>query len=365
MNILVISPDHPENPWFAGGQSERINKVFSRIGERHAVRVVTCGWPGGPAESRLNGLRYLHGPGWPGRLASRLAYCLEAQRQVSRGGYDILVEVINAFSPTFASHLCRRPAIVDFSVNPFEAAGKYRFAAPILRRRLRWDLRGFDRGVALCPSMLRSIEKYCSCTPDTAIVDKGVDREYFRYQPEDADYLLFLGRVDINHKGLDHLIEAYARVRKKHPEVSLVIAGTGPDEDDVRERIGQMRLGGSVEMVGWVEGEQKIEFLRKALMVCMPSRREGWPGVANEAAACGKPVVGFRVTGMKDAIIHRRTGLLVESERTDAFADAVCRLLDNPSMRRELGQNARERARGFTWGRTAAQYEAICEEVLS
>jgi glycosyltransferase involved in cell wall biosynthesis len=365
MRILVLNYDHMRNPWVGGGGAYRLHRVFSYLSQWHEVTLVCGGWHGSSRCYVLDGVQYRLTVPAAGRLLSRLVYCAEAAIWAARGDYDLLVEGVSAFSATFAPVVSRRPTLADLGLNPFDAAGKYPRMAPLLRARLRHDLRYYDGTVALCASLARQLRAECPDIPDPAVVQPGVDRSFFDCNPVEEDYVLYLGRIDIDHKGLDHLLAAYARIQGAHPDMELVIAGAGPDEEKLRDLIGQNGLRERVKLAGWVEGREKVEILRKARLVCMPSRREGWGQVATEAAACGKPVLGYDVTGLKDSVADGETGLLVPSENVNALAAGMSRLLSDASLRHKLGRQARERARAFTWERTARAYEAVCEAVAA
>jgi glycosyltransferase involved in cell wall biosynthesis len=277
----------------------------------------------------------------------------------------LLIEGLSAFSPTFAPRFCRIPALADIRLDPFAAAQKHPFLAPFATARLRQDMNRYRVLVANSPSLRSALKTKCPGAGPVRVVCPGIENKWFETSPIEEKFILFLGRIDVDHKGLDYLVQCYGRIRRQFPDIRLVVAGAGPDEARFRRLLARKGLQEAVEMRGWVEGQEKIDLLRKCLLVCMPSRREGWPAVANEAAACAKPVVGHDVTGLRDSVADGKTGFLVELGDVDAFTDAVRRLLEDDSMRRDLGRRARERARQFTWEKAASSYQLICEEVAS
>ena len=77
-------------------------------------------------------------------------------------------------------------------------------------------------------------------------------------------------------------------------------------------------------------------------VVCLPSYREGAPKVLIEGAACGRPIVTTDVPGCREIVHHEENGLLVPLRNATALADALRRLIENPSLRQSMGKRGRE-----------------------
>jgi len=119
-----------------------------------------------------------------------------------------------------------------------------------------------------------------------------------------------------------------------------------------------------VEFVGWVEGGAKAKLLQECMAFCFPSRRESWGMAAVEAAACEKPVIGFDVPGVRDAVRNGETGILVPAEDVEAYAQAMVRVAEDAELRRRLGEAGRKWASQFTWDETARKQEEFYLHVL-
>ena len=113
----------------------------------------------------------------------------------------------------------------------------------------------------------------------------------------------------------------------------LVVAGDGP----LRARV--------PEAQGFVPHDQLLGLYRRASVVAVPSRREGYGVVCAEAMAYGRPVVACSVGGLVDLVEHETTGILVERGDVRALRRALERLLGDVELRRRFGEAARERAR--------------------
>lgn len=177
--------------------------------------------------------------------------------------------------------------------------------------------------------------------------------------PADAPIVGAVGRLD-RQKGLDVLLEAFARLAPLHPSAVLALAGGGPEEEALRGLARARRLEARVRFLGH---RRDVPAVLAALDVfCMPSRWEGFGLALAEALACGKPVVASAVDSLPEVL--GEAGLLVPPERPLALADALGALLGDPPRRASLARAARVRAERFSVERMIAAYDALYAEVL-
>ena len=152
--------------------------------------------------------------------------------------------------------------------------------------------------------------------------------------------MLFVGRL-VEHKNLPRLLDAFARLAPGRPALRLLLVGSGPLGASLMARIRQLGLSGQVLMLG--ERDDVPALMAAADIVVAPSLREGLSNVVLEAMALGRPVVATRVGGTPEAIDDGEHGLLVDPLDTDALATALARLIDDASLRRRLGEAARNK----------------------
>ncbi|MFD0905024.1 glycosyltransferase, partial [Actinomadura sediminis] len=170
------------------------------------------------------------------------------------------------------------------------------------------------------------------------------------YPTLDLPAVACVGRLS-DEKGVDLLLEAWARARERRPGWRLHVYGTGPDEDALRRRAAAAGLADSVEFRGVVADVE--DALVEVSIFALPSRAEGFPMSVLEAMAYGLPTVAFDCAPGVRALLAEaspgdgRSGLLVPPGDTAAFAEALGRLMDDPELCRELGENARASVRRF------------------
>lgn len=172
-------------------------------------------------------------------------------------------------------------------------------------------------------------------------------------------------------KGHYELVEAMARVREKHPNVRLAIIGKedllAADSAEsytarVKRRIEELGLQENVIWAGWFN--EMAPIFADLDVVCVPSYEEPFGLVVTEAMAMERAVVGFDSGALPEIVQSGVEGVLVPAKNTEALAEAILQLLDDPAKRRALGAAGRERVlRQFTPRRQADEVAAIYEQV--
>lgn len=191
----------------------------------------------------------------------------------------------------------------------------------------------------------------------TVIPSNGIDLSRFRDRatlsesasairaqhaiPPGAKIVGFVGRL-VSDKGVADMIAAMERVDESGLEPYFLVVGgdlagdTLPVELDRRlRRLPRVVFAGRVD--------ETAPYYAAMNVLLFPSYREGLPNVPLEAAACGVPTVGYRVTGVRDAVIDGSTGSLVNVGDHVALGDAVIAYLRNPCLEREHGNCGRQR----------------------
>lgn len=191
-----------------------------------------------------------------------------------------------------------------------------------------------DALVLLATSEKTDLEKLGICS-HLAIIPNGVDVPQFRGTLERVhsgrvQRLIYMGRL-VREKGIFEAIKAIEILRKttRFEDIKLRIAGSGPATEELEAYIAERGLGNSVELVGPVYGNAKVEFLREADAFIFPSYHpEGLPYSILESLAAGTPVVASKVAGIPDVVVDRVHGILLTNPRDPAEIVSAVQELD-------------------------------------
>jgi len=184
--------------------------------------------------------------------------------------------------------------------------------------------------------------------------ERGVD--VARFDPGKAaraDYpgevkVLYAGRLT-REKGVDLLAESFLRAREVDPRLHLMLAGGGPEEGELRARLGQ-----HATFLGWLEGEDLARAYASADVFLFCSTTDTYGQVVLEAGASGLPVVAVAEGGPASLVENRHTGMLCQAD-ADHIAGTLLQLAASPLLRRHLGSSAVRAVRARSWERAMEQ----------
>lgn len=354
MRILHCIYDHSGNPWVGGGGAVRVREIYRRLANRHEITVLSGRYPGAAGYREGNVAYEFAGTDRNNYVASTLWYAVRGARYLKANAtaYDVVIEDFAPYNPIF-SFLRRKDSVIQLHQREGFTLIKKHGLLGIPFYLVEKYYPRFFRNTVTISEMSR--EKY-GLSGGAALIPNGFDAELLGVTPEEADYMLFLGRLHIDQKGLDILRDSLQFVRCR-----LVIAGGGKDEEKVRSLFGS---AAGVEFAGFVSGQKKVDLMRMCLFMVMPSRYEGLPLSLGEAAACGKSVIVSDIPELRFSV---KAGFGLSFSAGDArdLAEKMHLLLNNPSLRQEMGKKAREYARQFTWDRIAEEYERYLLGIVS
>ncbi|SFP29455.1 glycogen(starch) synthase [Amycolatopsis arida] len=191
------------------------------------------------------------------------------------------------------------------------------------------------------------------------VPEEEITRARAVHSPAKAPLLLFFGRLEWE-KGVQDLLAAMPRIRRRHPGTRLVVAGKGRHLDELVEQARRLRLRRAVDFVGHLSDRDLRAVLAAADAVVLPSRYEPFGIVALEAAAAKAPLIASTAGGLGEVVIDGQTGLAFQPGDVAGIVSAVDAVLADADAagRRALAAQSRLAA-DFDWGRIAAATAAV------
>jgi glycosyltransferase involved in cell wall biosynthesis len=163
-------------------------------------------------------------------------------------------------------------------------------------------------------------------------------------------------------KGSVDLLQSAEKLWSRGKRFRLVLAG--PEMANFRSFWSSRRANGPIVRLGQIDDLQKRDFFAGIDIFALPSRSDSFGLVLLEAWANSVPNIAYRAGGVAEVIRHEQDGLLVRCGDTDRFANSLGVLIDDPALRRRLGECGRERvSHEFRWDEKLSRVRQVYEEV--
>ncbi|WP_422774312.1 glycosyltransferase family 4 protein [Plantactinospora sp. WMMC1484] len=386
LKILILSWEYP--PVLVGGLGRHVHALATALAAAgHQVTVVTRHGEGAPMEAYADGVHVVRAPedpvGFPLATPSLLAWTMAFNHTLTRtalraartGDYDVIHAhdwLVAHTAITLADHL-DIPLVT--TIHATEAGRHQGWLPDEMNRTIHsvehW-LSAESHRVITCSGYMRDQVNGLFGLPDghVEVVPNGVDDRAWSAQPRavaaarkryaGAGPLVgFAGRL-VYEKGVQHLVHAVPRLRERHPELRVVIAGDGPYRQELQEQAQRLGLAESVRFAGFMTERQLPAVLAATDATVVPSLYEPFGMVALEAAAAGAPLAVAATGGLAEIVEPGVTGVTFPHSDPDALAGAVDSLLGDEVFARRVARRARTMVtERYGWASIAARTAAV------
>ncbi|MEW1637296.1 glycosyltransferase family 4 protein [Streptomyces sp. NPDC093801] len=201
---------------------------------------------------------------------------------------------------------------------------------------------------------------------DAVVIPNGVDVDFFAKADPNPEWggttLGFIGRIDEPRKGLPVLMAAFPRIVRECPDVRLLVAGRGDEEEAVASLPAELRS--RVEFLGMVSDEDKARLLRSVDVYVAPNTGgESFGIILVEALSAGAAVLASDLDAFAQVLDQGAAGELFANEDADSLAAGAIALLRDPARRAELSARGSAHVRRFDWSTVGADILAVYETV--
>jgi len=361
-SLLLLTPDYPP----AHGGIQLMSLRLAEGMRAFAVKVLAPGDREAASFDREHAVAVRRLRGAPGpRGVSNALLNLAAFQEALRLRPDVVLSLHTVTAPAMAAIgrvLGSETAIVFHAE---EITARIKLAA--------FAARNADVSIAVSAYTAGLIEATGARPPRLVRISPGVD------SPKDPTPLaadrpivVTIARLEERYKGHDVMLAALPLVLAKVPDALWVVIGEGSLRPGLERLARDHGVAHAVRFLGAVADEERDEWLRRARLLAMPSRLpagglagEGFGIAYLEAGAFGKPALAGDVGGATDAILHGKTGLLVDPRDPLAVAEGITRLLLDTELAGRLGEAGARRAGELTWARFAGRVQDTLLEGLA
>lgn len=305
--------------------------------------------------------------------ATKFVAALESLRRIKKnyGEFDI-IHFRSYFHAAIFARFSKHPAVVlttpgnvyeriqrGISYFDFMTREAYKWAVTTASRRCRY--------VITHSQEQRDWWLFTGTSPlRMQTIPLGVDLDLYHPVPdarqklgvdENSTIIMYVGRLLVEIKGLDYLLEAFKKIYSQQPNAHLYFVGEGPDRYLIEQWAQEHHLESAIHITGWIYGN--LELYYNIADVCvMPSRSEPFSRVLLESMACGTPFIGSYHGGMVDHIENNENGFLVNPADVDTLAETILHVITNRTERQRIVDNALRKIRDeFSW-------ETIMERII-
>lgn len=367
MRILALNWQDSKNPQ-AGGAEVHLEEILERlVRSGHRIDLLCSNYPGGSKTDISSGIQII-------RRGSRYNFNWVApfamRKLIKSNRYNVVIEDINKI-PFYSPVYQKLPTLVVvphlFASAVFQEInfllGAYIYLAEKPVARVYRN----NRFMVISNSTAAELEKRGISRGNIHVVECGVDKEVYRFDPEVLKFeiptLLYVGRLK-KYKSMETVIGALPRIRESVPRARLIIVGAGDHRPVLEHQVTTLGLQEAVEFKGFIPETEKVAYLRRAHISVYPSLKEGW-GLTNiEANACGTAVLAARVPGLQDSVDEGRSGLLFEHGNIDQLSDLAVKLLTDEEFRRAIEMGGLRWAANFSWDKAARETEEILKRTI-
>lgn len=379
MRVLILSWEYP--PRIVGGLGRHVYHLATTLASRGVnVHVVTKDHPDAPEYEKSEGVHIYRVVNYPpdiqqedwvpwtlqfnvALLEKSVALLNDIQKFNVIHAHDWLV----AHAAASLKHAYKLPLVATIHATEY---GRHQGHLPEpmnkLIHQIEWWLT-FESARTICCSryMQEQITRIFELPPDKVdVIPNGIDFEAFRndvsvdlfkrkYVPEGDKLVFFVGRL-VYEKGVQTVIEAMPRILDKVPNVSFVVAGSGPHLNQLKGLVSELGLQEKITFAGHVDSTDLSAFYTCADLTVVPSLYEPFGMVVLESMAMNTPTIVADTGGLSEIVVHEETGLKFEPGDSQSLADAMLRILTDGALSERITADARSfMGEQYSWNRIA------------
>lgn len=362
--LIFSNYDNLKNPYYAGGGAIAIHELAKKLVKKYDVKVITGKYPNSKDEI-IDGVKYQHiGIAKISPKLNQLIFSLLLPYYVASQQFEVWFESFTPpFSTNFLPLFSKKPVVgITHFLSAKEKSNQYKLPFHWIEKI---GLQTYKYIVVLT-NTLRDQVLLSNPDLDVTVIPNGINIESCPKRPTKIPkkYFLFIGRLEIEQKGIDLLLEAFAKVANQ-VNIDLYIAGSGMTQAKKRihEMIVQNHLEKNVKLLGKVSGQKKKLLYCHAFFLALPSRFETFSMTALEALTANKPILCFDIPNL--SWINMDAAIKVPAFSVEKYAEGILQLVTDDKLCEKLSENTKKLAKNYDWDQIAQKYTNLIEQLTS
>lgn len=360
-HIVFSTYDDIDNPYYGGGGAYAVHEIAKELARDNFVTVVTGNYPNAKEVIR-DGVKYKRiGLSFGGPWLGQIIYHLNLVFLLLTLRFDVWIESFTPpFSTSFLPLFTKKPIIgLVHMLAGADMRRKYKIPFDLVERV---GLKFYSHYIVMSQDQKKRI---LSIAPqaEVAVIPNGVT-SLFDNRTRKKKIILFIGRIEVDQKGLDLLLTSFEKLKQKQ-DYRLVIAGSGTvsEENKLIKLINDKKLSKNVSLVGRVEGAKKKNLFNSATLIVICSRFETFSLVALESFSSKTPVVCFDIEGF--SWVQKTIAKKINPFDVNAMAAAIAELLEDKGKRDAMAKRAYTFSQAYTWRAASEKYKYFIYSVCN
>lgn len=347
MNILILNWRDTKNPRSGGAEVVTLEHAKAWIKAGNTVTWFTASFPNSVETESIDGVKIVRQGNVGSVFLKAPIYYFKNKNKI-----DLVIDEIHGI-PFFTPFYVRKPKIGFIH----EIAGKiwdvmFPFPINIIGKALENIMFIPYKNVPFFTvSESTKTELLHAGIKDVTVIHNGITiKKMGNINKEKNPTFIFVSRL-VKMKGVKYVIKAFSYLVQKDASAKLWIVGDGEKEyiTELKNMVRKFELSDSIIFYGHVSEEKKTKLLAKAHILLHASIKEGWGLVVIEAASQKTPSVVYNSAGLRDSVIHGKTGIVLEQNTPELLAEESYALYSDTKKYSRMQQNAFEWANSLTW----------------
>jgi len=362
--LIISTYDSLGNPHYSGGGADAVHAVAKELADEFRITILAANFPG--AKNRFVDAVHYHyiGLSFVGPQLGQALFHLQLPFYVLTKHFDIWVESFTPpISTSFLPLFTRKPVVgLIHMLSGADMRRKYGLPFDWVEDL---GLRLYKNFIVLSESTKEKLLKIKK-TAHILVTKNGIEKpkSLKDYTLRKKDYFLFIGRIEVDQKGLDLLLKNFISVYKQ-TGLPLKIAGSGTvaEMEKLTKLIAKYDLHSCVELLGRVVGAEKHQLLSHASIIVIPSRFETFSITALESIAYNVPLLCCNIPGMR--WIPKGDSVKFTYNSSSSLAKNLISLQKNEVLKKQISQNQKLTVKNFSWKKISEEYKTFLNQIVA